>query len=463
MSNANRARWIATALTLVGASLIVAACNVKQELLAPQNPGLVDPSAVGNAAAAYALKVGAIGRTSFVVDCGGNSECLWEEIGNLTDEYHNSDFQNTRQDIDQRQMGDDNPSNPYTSVTQQRGFIRDAIAAVAKYIPDSTADLAEMYMSLGFLEMSLAENYCNGIPLGHTVSGVFTYTAGLPDAEVLDSASVHLDSALAINTKTSAQATFIHQASEILKARVLIDQGKFSSAPAVVADVPTNYAYYMATSQAKGTSLGLWSIVNSTARLSVSDSFEIVNGVPTTTKNALPFASAKDPRVPVTFGGNASPPVVAEDGSTPQYIESLYARFDPIAMASGIDARLIEAEAKLNAGDIAGMMSTLNTLRAAPPKIANFQPAAMAPLPTPATQDAAITLFFREKAFWTFARGQRLNDDRRQMRQYKRTEDQVFPTGSYFKGGSYGHTIQLAVTNTELTNPLFKGCTDRNP
>ena len=53
-----------------------------------------------------------------VVDCGGNSECLWEEVGNLTDEYHNADFQNTRQDIDQRSMGDDNPSNPYTSVTQ---------------------------------------------------------------------------------------------------------------------------------------------------------------------------------------------------------------------------------------------------------------------------------------------------------------------------------------------------------
>src|SRR5262249_9057408 len=148
-------------------------------------------------------------------------------------------------------------------------------------------------------------------PLGHTVNGVFTYTAGLSDAEVLDSAAAHLDSALAINTKASAQATFIHQASEILKARVLIDQGKFSRAPALLADVPNNYAYYMATSQAKGPSLGLWSIVNSTARLSVSDSSEVVNGSATTTKNALPFASAKDPRVPVTFGGSANPPVVA--------------------------------------------------------------------------------------------------------------------------------------------------------
>ena len=44
-------------------------------------------------------------------------------------------------------------------------------------------------------------------------------------------------------------------------------------------------------------------------------------------------------------------------------------------MVSGIDARLIEAEAKLNANDIAGMMTILNALRAAPPKIGNYQPA----------------------------------------------------------------------------------------
>ena len=41
-----------------------------------------------------------------------------------------------------------------------------------------------------------------------------------------------------------------------------------------------------------------------------------------------------------------------------------------------------------------------------------------------------MTLFFREKAFWTFGRGQRLGDERRLVRQYGRTQDQVFPVGS---------------------------------
>jgi starch-binding outer membrane protein, SusD/RagB family len=472
MSIRDRARWVAIAGLFTAGSIILAGCDVKQELLAPQNPGLIDPSAVTNPTAAYALKVGAVGKTAVVVDgvssggnCGGNSECLWEEVGSLTDEYHNADFQNTRQDIDQRSVGDDNPSVPYTNVTQQRGFIRDAIAAVQQYIPDSTADLGEMYNSLAFLELSLAENFCNGIPLGHTISGEVTYGVPLTDAQVLDSANTHLDSALAINSKSSAQAQFIHQQSLILKARVLVDQGKFDAAAALVptSTIPSNFAYYFATSQAKNTSLGLWSIVNSTARLSVSDSFEIVNGSPSTTKNALPFASAGDPRVNIKAGSAVSPKVVAEDGSTPQFVQLIWARFDPIAQVSGVDARLIEAEAKLNSGDYAGMTTILNALRTAPPKISNYQPAAMAPLTAPTAKDAAVTLFFREKAFWTFGRGQRLNDMRRLMRQYGRTEDQVFPTGDYFKGGTYGHTIVLPVTNTERTNPNFTGCIDRNP
>jgi len=466
MSIRDRARWVAIAGLFTAGSIILAGCDVKQELLAPQNPGLIDPTAVTNPTAAYALKVGAVGKTAVVVEgCNGNQECLWEEVGNLTDEYHNSDFQNTRQDIDQRSMGDDNPSDPYGPVNQNRGFIRDAIAAVQQYIPDSTADLGEMYNSLGFLEMSLAENFCNGIPLGHTIAGVVTYGPGLPDAQVLDSASAHIDTALAVNKGSSDQAAFIHQQSLILKARILVDQGKFDAAAALVskAAVPDSFAYYFATSEAKNARLGLWSIVNSTARLSVSDSFENINGIPTTTKNALPFASANDPRVAVEAGSKATPKIVSEDGTTPQFIQLIWDRFDPIAEVSGIDARLIEAEAKLNSGDFAGMTTILNALRTAPPKISNYQPATMAPLTAPTTKDAAVTLFFREKAFWTFGRGQRLNDMRRQMRQYGRTEDQVYPTGNYFKGGTYGHTIELPVTNAERTNPNFTGCLDRNP
>jgi hypothetical protein len=131
-------------------------------------------------------------------------------------------------------------------------------------------------------------------------------------------------------------------------------------------------------------------------------------------------------------------------------------------MVSGIDARMIEAEGRLNASDIPGMMAILNALRAAPPKIGTFQPAAMTALADPANIADATTLFFREKAFWTFGRGQRLGDLRRLVRQYGRTQDQVFPSGQQYKGVSYGSDVNFPVPDGERVNPQFNGCIDRN-
>ena len=102
---------------------------------------------------------------------------------------------------------------------------------------------------------------------------------------------------------------------------------------------------------------------------------------------------------------------------------------------------------------------------AAPPKLGEVQPAAMAALPTPATQDAATSLFFREKAFWEFGRGFRLGDLRRQVRQYGRTVNQVFPVGQHYRGGNYGVDVNLPVTQSEENNPALEGkaaCIDRN-
>ena len=85
----------------------------------------------------------------------------------------------------------------------------------------------------------------------------------------------------------------------------------------------------------------------------------------------------------------------------------------------------------------------------------------MATLATPATKDAATSLLFREKAFWTFGRGQRLPDLRRLIRQYGRTEEQVFPSGVFFKGGTYGTDVNFPVPSSEQVNPLFSSCLDR--
>jgi len=229
--------------------------------------------------------------------------------------------------------------------------------------------------------------------------------------------------------------------------------------------IPSTYQYVWTTSTALNTDdNGHWVLNNSVARVSVADSFDIVNGQVNVIQNALPFISAADPRVPTLSGQAANPKVNAEDGITPLWIQRLWPnRDDPVPMVSGIDARLIEAEAKLNQPDYPGMVAILNQLRTDRPRIGNFQPAAMAAnLSVPASKTAAENLFFREKGFWTFGRGQRMSDLRRLIRQYGRTQDQVFPTGVYFKGGVYGSDVNFAVPDAELINPNFHGCLDRN-
>jgi hypothetical protein len=461
LKNLNRAR--STVILSTMAVLAVVGCDrVKTELLAPQNPGIVDPTAVGSPTAALALRVGALGRYK-QVQAG---ESIWEYGGTLADEFKNADFSSDRINADQR-FTDAAVSWNYGGVTQSRGFVRDAIKAMRQFNPDSTGLIGELYMELAFFEMTLADNYCNGIPLGHTDDGVSVNGAPVTILQVYDSASNHLDSALTFSSKaTDAGSVYINRAARVWKARVLIakDKANAAQAAALVAAVPTTYVYDMTFSSVSGSN-GMWQLNNSTARIGVADSFDIIGGVPTVIKNALPFVSANDPRVPVANGDLLTPKVPPEDGVTrPFYLSQLYkGQFDPLVLASGVDARLYEAEAKLQANDIPGMMTILNNLRTSTPRpvIGVTTIPAMPTLATPANATDATSLLFREKAFWTFGRGQRLPDLRRLVRQYGRTDDQVFPTGLYFKGGNYGNDENFPVPSSEQVNPLFTGCLDR--
>jgi len=451
----NRRPWKVVALVCI--CLPFGACNVKDQLLEPQNPGLVDPSAVNSPDAADALRIGALGSLRNVT---AGSESLWMYGGLLTDEWKSSDTFLQRNETDQRaiQTNNGNINGAYNGIQQARGFIRDAIEQMDKYLPDAKGNRGELYFALGFIEMQMAEDFCNGIPLALSRNGLIDYSdpgyTPLTNAEVYVRAAAHLDSALTLaGAQTDAHSVAVKQAALIGKARVLVDQGKFTEAAALVSTstVPTSYQYLLSFAQTSGDNQ-IWSLNTNQGRYTVADSFD-ASGV---IKNAIPFLSAKDPRVPV-----ADPKKKGFDGQTNLFNFNIQ-RSDPAPLVSGIDARLIEAEAKLSTGDFAGMMTILNALRTSVQTIGSLKTTAMATLPTPASKDAATTLYFREKALWTFSRGQRLGDERRQVRQYGRSQDQVFPTGPFHKNGVYGIDVNLPVTDSEKTNPNFKGCLDRN-
>lgn len=467
------ARGVRRTAAMAAVLVVASGCDVKNELLSPQNAGTVDQTAVSSPAGAAALKVGAMGRLKFVVadpgPAGFGGSSIWEASALMSDEFMNSDFQNSQNDIDARTISPDNQVSNYIRTTQARGFIRDAIAAETQFEPTKTTDIGELWMSLGFIEMTLAENLCNGIPLGANKVGQVDYSGAdfkpRTNAEVFAVALTHVDSALAlVGSGTSTDAVAVRNAALITKARILVDLGQWDAGAALVpaATVPTAYQYLFITQAGSNADdLGIWTLNNSIARYSVGDSTVIYGGKQFQTLNAIPFASLNDARVPILKGTDAKIP--AEDaGATPLFIQQIYkGRDDPIAMVAGVDARLIEAEAALRAGRFTDVMTTLNALRAAPPKLGNFQPAVMTPLAQPATADAVTSLFFREKALWQFGRGQRLSDLRRLVRQYGRAQETVYPAGQQYKGVPYGTDTALPVPDAERVNPQFSGCIDK--
>ncbi len=68
-----------------------------------------------------------------------------------------------------------------------------------------------------------------------------------------------------------------------------------------------------------------------------------------------------------------------------------------------------------------------------------------------------MDLLFKERAYWMWLTSHRVGDLRRLMRQYNRSQAAAgWPTGSYFRGGTYGSHVSMLVPFDELNNPLFR-------
>jgi hypothetical protein len=163
----------------------------------------------------------------------------------------------------------------------------------------------------------------------------------------------------------------------------------------------------------------------------------------------------------------------------PIYIPAKYpTASSPIVLASGVEARLIEAEAVLQAGDAAAWLAKLNALRtdgtydttaSSPPDTlwhaGSGGVAGLKPLADPGTADGRVDLLFRERAFWLFLTGHRQGDLRRLIRQYGRDAVDLYPTGHYqgvLFGIYYGGDVTAPVPAAERTlNPNFTGCFSR--
>jgi hypothetical protein len=457
-------------IAVAGAATLIGCSRVTEPLLDAPDPDLIVPGTLQNADGAQGLYIGAIARLrgATVTVATGLQESEWMFSGLLADEWSTSSTFIQNDEVDQRNIKLDNASvrDYFRQLARVRTAANQAITGLRAFRPTETYKIAEMYFARGFAEAQMAQDYCNGIPLSDASGETFTLGTPLSVVEVFNKAIASYDSALAIvGGLTDTSSVDITRATRIGKARALLGANKIAEAALLVtpALVPTTYSYDETHSLTGGTNV-LWNQARSARRYTVGDSLE-GNARNLLVKNAIPFFSAKDPRVPVSYtvSANGKDTTKSQDGFTFSRTTTLWGQTTTVALVNGLDARLIEAEGRLAADDYVGMTNILNALRAAPPKLGEIQPtaASLPPLVAPATRAAATDLYFREKAFWTFGRGQRLGDLRRLVRQYSRPADTVFPVGTHYRGGQYGPDVNMPVPTEELTNPNFKGCTDR--
>jgi len=444
-------------LGAISALVLTAACSADQ-LLKATDPDIINPEDTKSSESAIALGNGAINTFRAIT---GGGESTWMFGGLLADEWSTSSTFIQNDETDQRQVQEFNSTvtGELRNLYRTRTRAIEALAALKTLRPDLRATIAELYLAKGFAEMQLALDFCNGIPISDGNASPPVDGAPLSNADVFKMAAASLDTAISYADGTAAQSVLMNRAAKTVRARVALALNDFATAGTMVTGIPNGWAYQHTFSLTTSSNT-LWGQGLSARRYSVGDSVE-GNSRNILVANAIPFSSANDPRLPVTIPTKGA--INGQDGLTYTRTTTMWQQLTPVDVVNAVDARMVEAEVLLKAGNVTGWLAIHNALRAAPPKLGEIQPAAMAPLVDPGTDAARVSLHFREKAFWTFSRGQRLGDMRRLIRQYGRTEANTFPQGVHYKGGSYNKDVNLPVVTNERNNTLFNGCTDRNP
>jgi hypothetical protein len=411
-------------------------------LLDTNSPVIIDPGNLESPEGAAARRFGAIRDFGFVRDGDGSetdTEGLITLTGSMADEFNYSGFLPSVVEFDQRRVVNNNPSlTPlYFRLHFARSGAEGAAAALQRWAPDPDNDpgIPEMLALAGFTYVFFAEDFCSGVPFSSVdENGEEIFGPSRTTEETLELAVTRFDAALAHGG--AAADPGIGFLAAVGKGRALLDRGLYAEAAAAVQAVPTEFEYvteHDPSPLSLANAVAVFGISESGGSISVAD---VEGGV------GLPYRGAADPRVPFEDTGH-----LGDDQTSPQFNVLKYPELgSSIVLADGVEARLIEAEALLQAGDYPAMNTKLNELRA------NLSLPALA---APGTEDEAVDQLFSERGFWLYATAHRLGDMRRLVRQYSRPVESVFPVGDYIRGGTYGTRVAIPIPVTENNNPQF--------
>lgn len=466
-------------VSLVGAlAFSLASCDT-DKVVKVEDPAQLQPGETANAATVPFLVNGAFRQ--FVGGYSGLGDDAFVSMGVMTDEFYWGDSFTTRFAADRRTLQPTSNGNisdtPFSRLMQARMLARRAYAAVGTFesdLDDPNDMRSELRTTEGYVYVTLSEGWCGSVPFSN-----------VPDAGDIDPKTIEYGDPLSTTAMNQQAVSLFNEAisldgrrlAMVGKGRALLNIGQFAAAAAAVASVPTSYVFLIEHSTNTSTqnngiaSLfdnGRYSISNLEGGTSAAgNALRPDNNASLTnaTAEGLNFRTAQDPRLPyVQTGSCFTSSILCWRNNNMPDIEA------DLPLATGVEARLIEAEAALQAGDATTMMAKLNALRASAASLLPLMwpsqrqvfpvPTAgavsLAPLADPGTFDGRRDLLFRERAFWLYSTGHRLGDMRRLIRQYSLPASSVYPTGLYFRGGSFGTDVAYPVPfNEDVNNPKF--------
>jgi starch-binding outer membrane protein, SusD/RagB family len=496
-------RFRLLAILGVASAATATACNT-DHLLTVQRPDIVPITAVTDKSALPTVYGGVL--ADFQVGFSGSSgnEGVVNYSGLLGDEFYITDTFDTRISIDARYTRADNANNDnvFRNLARSRQSAEQAAAKYAQlastFLPGEVSGFAvqraEIFNVAGLDYVFFAEIYCSGVPFDSVTSqGAVVGKPGLSTVEMLRTAINRFDSATAVASSipVSGAATTQLRLARIGKARAYLDLANtygdafLDSAIATIggtAGVPTTFSYLVSHSNnTTRENNGVWSFVNNNVRWSEANR----EGSATAGGNVglayrTQFVNGADVRTAFL------PAVAGFNGAANFRTQKYPARETPVVVASGTEARLIEAEAFLRKNDIANWLLKINDPRhvlalnqCVPTASACSNPSTaggvetnttahttatgLADLVDPGTQAAREDLTFAERGFWMYGTAHRLGDMRRLIRQIGRPFNAVYPTGPYIlpgqPGGVYGPAVSLPVPIFEESNGIFTTAT----
>ncbi len=294
-----------------------------------------------------------------------------------------------------------------------------------------------------------AELYCSGVPLSTLeYNGDIRMTRGYSTDEVYTFALAKLDTASTLSQESARISSFIN----VLRIRVLLGMGRIQEAADRAGDVETSFLYQISYPKVAtinpnglvGSYYGKFTVAN-TPSSTQQDGVERISD--RKGSNGLPYVSSNDPRV---------------------NLPALSDPWAPLVMASGLEARLAEAEAALKRDD-PSWLTILNQLRTSctshdacptPAPAGSGGVSGLGLLEDTGTAEAQLALLFEERAYWLFLRGFRQGDLRRRIRVYGGSAQELYPIGFPEVGNvAYGYMVAMPIPLAEQRyNPNYNGC-----